>query len=106
MPRMPVDNSGDGSTGGRAAEPAVRPRVEVMTRAGCHLCGPVLEVVARVCGESGVAWIERDVDSDPALRAHWSDLVPATLIDGAEHARWFLDEDAFRAALAAAAPTR
>jgi hypothetical protein len=76
------------------------PRVEVMTRAGCHLCGPVLETVARVCGELGVEWAARDVDADPDLLAAWSDLVPATVVDGAEHAHWFLDEAAFRAALA------
>jgi hypothetical protein len=81
--------------------PAVRPpRVEVMTRAGCHLCGPVLETVARVCDELGVEWAARDVDADPDLRTAWSDLVPATVVDGIEHAHWFLDEVAFRAALA------
>lgn len=78
------------------------PRVEVMTRTGCHLCTPVLEIVARVCAEQGIDWVERDVDADPDLRSRWSDLVPATLVDGQEHAHWFLDETAFRAALSAA----
>lgn len=85
--------------------PAPAPRlVEVMTRSGCHLCGPVVEVVARVCGELGVAWAERDVDEDPGLRARWSELVPVTLVDGVEHAHWFLDEGALRAALSPSAP--
>ena len=81
-------------------------RVEVMTRSGCHLCGPVLEVVERVCGELGEPWATRDVDADPELRERWSDLVPATLVDGVEHSHWFLDEGAFRAALAAATGAR
>jgi hypothetical protein len=82
------------------------PLVEVITRAGCHLCEPVLETVARVCGELGVDWVARDVDADPALLAAWSDLVPATLVDGAEHAHWFLDEEGFRGALRAASRPR
>ncbi len=81
-------------------------RVEVMTRTGCHLCGPVLETVGRVCDELGVPWVARDVDADPGLLAAWSDLVPATVVDGVEHAHWSIDEAAFRAALAPAAPSR
>jgi hypothetical protein len=101
---MAVDNVHDA-----AAEPAARPsapRVEVITRAGCHLCEPVLEAVARVCGELGVEWVARDVDADPALLAAWSDLVPATLVDGAEHAHWFLEEEGLRAALRGASRPR
>ena len=82
------------------------PRVEVIPRSGCHLCEPVLDTVGRVCGELGVEWVARDVDADPSLLAAWSDLVPATLVDGAEHAHWFLDEEAFRAALQAARRAR
>jgi arsenate reductase-like glutaredoxin family protein len=41
-------------------------------RAQCHLC----EEMARALRAAGVAFDEVDVDSDPALRARFGDLVP------------------------------
>ena len=81
--------------------PAAAPiaRVELLGRAGCHLCEQAREVVARVCGTLGVTWTERSVDDDPALLARYSDLVPVVLVDGAEHAHWRVDAATLRAAL-------
>lgn len=42
------------------------PRVVLYGRAGCHLCDEARVVVARVCGDVGVAWAEVDVDVAPA----------------------------------------
>jgi len=44
------------------------PRVVLYGRAGCHLCDEARAVVARVCGDIGVAWAEVDVDAAPADR--------------------------------------
>jgi glutaredoxin len=75
--------------------------VTVISRDGCHLCEVAEADVARVCAELGVEWTVTDVDADPALRAEYGDRVPVILIDGAEHGYWRLEEDRFRAALAA-----
>ncbi|HBX81654.1 MAG TPA: NrdH-redoxin [Propionibacteriaceae bacterium] len=76
-------------------------RVVVLTRAGCHLCVDAVEIVSGVCHEAGVSVAFVDVDSDPALKAEFSDHVPVTFVDGQRHAIWHVDATALRAALAA-----
>lgn len=73
----------------------------VVSRQGCHLCEVAEDEVARICGELGVEWSVTDVDTDTELRAEYGDRVPVILIDGAEHGYWRVEEDRFRAALAA-----
>lgn len=79
-------------------------RVVVLVRDGCHLCEDVLASVATVCGRLGVGWRATDVDSDPQLRAEYTDHVPVTLVDDVVLAYWFLDPDALAAALLRAGP--
>lgn len=74
-------------------------RVELVTRAGCHLCEQAEPVVARLAGEAGVPFALRPVDDDPDLQARWSDHVPVVLLDGVELCRWWVDEPALRRAL-------
>ena len=45
------------------------PRLELLTRAGCHLCVVAAETLQRVAGEAGIVAVERDVDTDPDLQA-------------------------------------
>lgn len=75
--------------------------VAVLTRVGCTACGAAERDVARICAELGVDWAPVDVDSDPELVAEYGDRVPVILIDGREHGYWAVEEDRFRAALAA-----
>ncbi len=58
------------------------PRITLLSRAGCHPCQAAGQTVAAVADETGTAWTEVDVDTDPALRAEWGDLVPVVLVDG------------------------
>ncbi len=74
-------------------------RVEVLTRAGCHLCEEALAVVREVCGDG--EFLETDIDSDPALRALWSDDVPVVRVDGRTVAKLWVSADQLRAALTA-----
>ncbi len=76
-------------------------RVTVVSRVECHLCDVAKEIVARVAVETGVDWTEVDVDSDPALLAEYSDLVPVILVDGKVHGYLRVKEDRLRRALAA-----
>ncbi|MFP5220014.1 MAG: glutaredoxin family protein [Actinomycetes bacterium] len=90
---------------GREAERVLRlrrrrpQRLTFITRAGCTLCAQAEPAVRRLAGDAGVPVEVLDVDADPALRSDWGDHVPVVLLDGQEHARWFVDEAALRTAL-------
>jgi hypothetical protein len=75
--------------------------VTLLSRPGCHLCEEARSVVARVTGELGVGWDERDVTESAADMAQYSDMIPVTLIDGIQHDFWRVSEDRLRAALLA-----
>lgn len=81
------------------------PRITLISRPGCHLCDQAREVVERVARDLGVQWVERSLLDDPELSAAYSEQIPVTLVDGAQHDYWRVDENRLRAALADAAPT-
>jgi hypothetical protein len=83
-----------------AADGSVPARIQLLGRAGCHLCDVAREVVEAVAAETGTAFDEIDIDEDPELRDRFTDLVPVVLVDGAEHAHWRVDAARLRAALA------
>ena len=74
-------------------------RVVLLVRDGCHLCDEAVAVVRAVCASADASWATIDVDSDPALRAEFSDHVPVTFVDGVRHAIWHVDAAALTAAL-------
>lgn len=74
-------------------------RVELLVRAGCHLCDEARAILAPIAEEAGAVVVERDVDDDDALFARYSDLVPVVLVDGVEQGYWRLDAARLRAAL-------
>ncbi|SCX46459.1 Glutaredoxin-like domain [Klenkia marina] len=80
------------------AEPA---RLQLLTRAGCHLCVVAGETLVRVAGEHGLAVTEVDVDGDPDLQAEFGDRVPVVLLDGREHSYFTVDVDRLRRDLSA-----
>ncbi|MPR00494.1 glutaredoxin family protein [Modestobacter sp. I12A-02628] len=67
------------------------PRLQLLTRADCHLCVVAGETVRRVGGEAGLAVTEVDVDGDDELRAEYGDRVPVVLLDGREHSYFTVD---------------
>lgn len=78
-------------------------RVELLTRVNCHLCIEARNIVAQVCAESSVDWVEVDIDKDPTgeLLGRFSDYVPVVLVDGVQQAFWRVDPARLRASLAA-----
>ena len=84
----------------------IDPRVVVISRVGCHLCEDALEVVAAVCAEMGEEYAVRDVDSDPELRRRYTDQVPVTFVDGAQHDFWRVDPARLTAALSRKPPAQ
>jgi hypothetical protein len=75
-------------------------RVVVYTREGCHLCEVAEQQVAAVCAGTGDSWVRVDIDSDPDLRARFTEQVPVTFVDGAQHDFWRVDPARLSAALA------
>ena len=80
---------------------SAQPRIEVLTRPGCHLCADAVAVVAAVCAETGDRYTERNIDDDPELGRTYTDQVPVTFVDGAQHDYWRVDPDRLRRALGA-----
>ena len=82
-----------------------RPRVELLTRAGCGICSRVHGRLAELAAELDFELLSTDVDEvaaagDPALRAEFGDRLPVVLLDGREHSYWDLDEERLRQDLA------
>jgi glutaredoxin len=71
------------------AEPGAR--LQLMTRAGCHLCEVAAETLDRVAAEAGIAVEPVDVDADPELQAEYGDRVPVVVLDGREHSYFTVD---------------
>lgn len=74
-------------------------RVVVYSREGCHLCEVAEAQVAEVCAETGDTWTRVDIDSDPELRQRFTEQVPVTFVDGAQHDFWRVDPERLRKAL-------
>jgi glutaredoxin len=78
-------------------------RVTLYSRPGCHLCDDAREVIARVCADLGTSYQEVDISADPALQHRYGEQIPVTVVDGAQHDFWRVDERRLRAALGSAA---
>jgi glutaredoxin len=76
-------------------------RVTLYAKPGCHLCDDAREVIARVCADVGTSYQEVDITTDPDLQRRYGEQIPVTLVDGAQHDFWRVDERRLREALAA-----
>jgi hypothetical protein len=56
-------------------------------------------VVAAACADTGDEYAVLDVDSDPELQRRYTDQVPVTFVDGAQHDFWRVDPARLKAAL-------
>lgn len=72
------------------------PRLQLMTRAGCHLCEVAAETLARLAEEAGLVPELVDVDADDDLRAEYGDRVPVVVLDGREHSYFTVDVERLR----------
>lgn len=74
-------------------------RVQLLDRAGCHLCAQARGVVEAEAARAGTAVEVLDVDADPALREAWGDQVPVVVVDGRVHARYRVEAAALAHAM-------
>ena len=75
-------------------------RVVVYTRPGCHLCDVAVDIVADVCSATGNTWKQVYITGNDDLVARFSDQVPVTYVDGAQHDFWRVDPERLKRALA------
>jgi hypothetical protein len=83
----------------RASGPDLPVRITLIGKPGCHLCDDAREVIARVAQDLQVGWRELSIADDPDLGALYWEQIPVTLVDGAQHDYWRVDEARLRAAL-------
>ena len=76
-----------------------QPRITLVGRDGCHLCEDARAVVRKVAADTGVGWVELDVDDDPDLLRQYGEMVPVVLVDGSQHDFYRVDERRLRDAL-------
>lgn len=79
--------------------PSDQPRILLYGKPGCHLCDQAREIVQRVAADLGVGWREVSILDDPDLAARYGEQIPVTIVDGAQHDFWSVDEGRLRAAL-------
>jgi hypothetical protein len=70
---------------------ADQPRLQLLTRVGCHLCEQAADVLSGIAAEAGLVPESVDVDADPELQAEYGDRVPVVLLDGREHSYFTVD---------------
>lgn len=75
-------------------------RVVVYSRPGCHLCEVAESLVAEICADTGDSWVRVDITNDDDLTARFTEQVPVTFVDGAQHDFWRVDPVRLRKALA------
>ncbi|MCB1890166.1 MAG: glutaredoxin family protein [Rhodocyclaceae bacterium] len=69
----------------------------VLSRQWCHLCHELIDALAPLAQECGLAVEVVDVDEHPELEARWGELVPVVLAGERELCHYHLDEQAIRA---------
>ncbi|MCW2823045.1 MAG: glutaredoxin 2 [Marmoricola sp.] len=74
-------------------------RVTLYSKPGCHLCDDARAVIERVCAELGTSYDEVDITTRPELMSTYGEQIPVTLVDGAQHDFWRVDEARLRRAL-------
>jgi hypothetical protein len=82
--------------------PDPQPEVILYTRTGCTLCEQALAELRTIQRSHRFTIREVDVDADPALRAHYNDIIPVLEISGETIARAPIDTRELHAAISAA----
>lgn len=68
-------------------------RVTIYSKAECHLCDDMKDIVRRVAaGRAGITIDEIDISNDPALLERYGLEIPVLLIDGKKFAKYRVGE--------------
>lgn len=80
--------------------PGAGPKLELVTKPGCHLCDAARDVLDRVAADFGVAWEELSVAYRPDLAERFAEEIPVLMVDGVQRDFWTIDEARLRRLLA------
>lgn len=75
------------------------PLLELVTKAGCHLCEDARGVLTQVAGDLGMTWSEISIDGNAELTARYGEEIPVVLVDGVQRDFWHIDPVRLRAVL-------
>ncbi len=67
------------------------PRVQLITKPGCHLCDDARAVVQSVTAELGLTWEDVDAGSVPELLETYAEEIPVLLVDGVQRDFWRIE---------------
>ena len=67
------------------------PEIQLLVRAGCHLCQAARQSVDEVTSRLGLSFSELDIDQHPELLERHHEEVPVLLIDGKVRDFWTID---------------
>ncbi len=67
-------------------------RYQLLSRADCHLCHEMEQLLAMVLPVHGESYVVEDVDSDPEWRRRFGEVIPVLLRDGNPVAKIRLDQ--------------
>lgn len=81
----------DSDTTTAAPASAIRPRVQLLVKEGCHLCAAAVETVAEVCGRLGEAYELLDGAEHPELAERHAEEIPVLFVDGVQRDFWRVD---------------
>ncbi len=87
----------------RRHEPPVI-EVELMTRAGCHLCDEMKAVVEQVARGLDVRLVETDIDEDEVLAGTYGHDIPVLFVNGSKAFKHRVSAKQLRARLLREAP--
>ena len=74
-------------------------RVTLISKPGCELCDDARVIIAAVTSELGEEFDEVNMLEDADLIERYAELIPVTLVDGAQHDYWRVSPDRLRKAL-------
>jgi glutaredoxin len=70
-------------------------RIEIYSRAGCHLCDDAKTVVERVRRRIAFGLEVIDIDRDPELQRLYGEEIPVVFINGHKAFKYHVDEGEF-----------
>jgi glutaredoxin len=79
----------------------MKPVVTLYTRANCHLCEEVKQVLQAARRRAEFDYEEIDIDRDPELRRRYNDEVPWIAVNHVRAFQYYLDLEQFLRRLAA-----
>ncbi|MFQ5560106.1 MAG: glutaredoxin family protein [Nitrospinota bacterium] len=67
-------------------------KIEMFSKAGCHLCEEAKAIVEKVQKKVPFNFVETDISLDPALEKKFGEQIPVIFIEGKKAFKFFVSE--------------